>query len=89
MESAGGTESAQTGAQIQMLGVAQDDLGADILLQLLMIHAFDGTDGADGHEDGSMDVAMVCRNQSAACGTERIGGGLDKFHRSLDFNLLR
>ena len=85
VESSGRPESAQSGTEIQMIGVAQDDLGPDIILQLLVIHSLDGTDGPDGHEDGSVDAAMVGGDGSAAGGTAGIAGSLDKFHLGFDF----
>ena len=85
MESTGRTKGIQTRTEIQVISIAQDDLRSDVLLQLLVIHTLDGTHGPDGHEDGSMDDAVIGRDGSATGGTARIGGGLEEIHRSYDF----
>ena len=46
------------GPQIQMIGVAQDDLGVQVVQQIARQDAFDGRLRADGHEHRSLDVAM-------------------------------
>ena len=70
VQSAGLSERVQAGTEIEMIGVPEDDLRLDVLLQVPVIHALDGTDGSDGHEDGGMDLAVVGRDHA------RAGGGL-------------
>ncbi len=55
------------GAQPQVEGVAQHDLGAD-LLQFVRQHGLDAAVGAHGHEDRRLDDAMVQRQAAAPGG---------------------
>lgn len=53
--------------QIQMIGIAQDDLGAQGF-QVPVVHGLDRSLGADGHENGRLDDAMV-RSDAPQTGT--------------------
>lgn len=55
-----------TGAQVQMVGVAEDDLDTD-LLQLLRQHPFDRALGADRHEGRCFNPAPACVYRATAC----------------------
>ena len=48
-----------------MVGVAEDDLGVDVV-QVLRGHGFDRAVGADGHEHGGFDGAVVEFERAAA-----------------------
>ena len=54
-------------AQEQMVGVAEDDAGLEIIPEIALGEAFDGRLGADRHEDGRGDVAVL--------GVENAGAG--------------
>ena len=59
VQSTGLTEYLRTRAQVEMIGVAQDDLCMDVVFQFTPLYTLDGTNGADGHEDRREDVAMI------------------------------
>ena len=44
--------------QKQVIGIAQDDLGIEIVQQIARQDAFDGPLGADGHENRRLDIAV-------------------------------
>ena len=52
--------------EVQVVGVAQNDLRLDVVLQLRQVHALDGAQGTYGHEDGSLDLPVVGRYQACA-----------------------
>ena len=52
MESTGAEEDIRTRAEIEVVGVAKDDLSMDIILQFVAMNTFDRTVRTDGHEDG-------------------------------------
>ena len=82
VQAAGRFQRVQAGTQVEVVGVAQDDLRADVLFEVAVIDALDGADGSDGHEDGSMDLAMVRFDDARTGGGMRIGRCLRKFHLS-------
>ena len=82
VQAARGAERVQAGTQVEMVGVAQDDLRPDVFAQVPVIDALDGTDGPDGHEYGGMDPAMVRLDHARAGERMRIGRCLRKFHPS-------
>ena len=59
MQSAGATEDVRAGTEEEMVGVTENDLGLDVVLEFLALHALDGTYGTDGHEDGGEDISVV------------------------------
>ena len=46
------------GPEEEVIGVGEDDFGAEVLGEIALREAFDGGLGADGHEDGSFDIAV-------------------------------
>ncbi|MNV31385.1 hypothetical protein D3C71_1226890 [compost metagenome] len=56
MQAAEARDTFGTGAQHQVIGIAENDIGSGIL-DLIEIHRLDGADGADGHEGGRADRA--------------------------------
>jgi len=46
-------------SEVQMIGISQYDAGVDVLLQLPLVHCFDGAGGAYRHEDGRGYIAMI------------------------------
>ena len=82
VQAACGTQGVEPRAQVEVVGVAQDDLGADVLPQVAVIDALDGTYRPDGHENGGMDLAVVRLDDARAGGGMRIGRSLRKFHPS-------
>jgi hypothetical protein len=73
MQAAHALDGLVAGAQIQMIGVAEDDLRAEVFEDVLG-HGLDGAGGADRHEDRSFDRLMG-QMKPAAAATFR--GGLE------------
>ncbi len=71
MKAAGSLDDFQAGTDVEMVGVAEDDLGAH-LAQFAGVEGFDAGLGADRHEDGGVDDAAG-RRQPAEAGA---GGGV-------------
>ena len=46
------------GAWVEMVGVGEEDLDAEVFGEIALGESFDGGLGADGHEDGSFDFAV-------------------------------
>ena len=67
----------EAGAQPQVKGVAEADLGAD-LVQVTRGHCFNRAVGADRHEDRCFDDAM--RQGQAAASGETVGSKEFKVH---------
>jgi len=67
------------GAQIEMIGIGEDDFRAEFFEGFLR-EGFDGSLRADGHEEGSLDRAVRRGQASAAC-TRRVG--LRNFKRKI------
>ena len=66
VKSAGLAEHVQSGTQVEMISVAEYDLGSYIFLQIPMIYALDGPYGPDGHENRGMYRAMIGFDQACA-----------------------
>ena len=86
MQAACLAEGVQTGTEVQMVRVAQDDLRLHILFQVLMIDAFDGAHRAHRHEYGGVDFAMVGRNHARPGGGLGVVGGPYEFEHLISFN---
>ena len=54
----------KTRTQIEVVGVAENDFGVDILLQFMLMNGFDAASGADRHEDRRGNVAVVGAQQT-------------------------
>ena len=66
-------EDSRSGAQIEVIGVAQDDLRLNLLLQFREMHPFDGALRADRHKNRCLDGAVIGRDQPRPCVRERVG----------------
>ena len=53
--------------QVEVVGVAKDDLCVDILFEEGTLHTFDGTHGAHGHKNRGLDIPMVGMHHASAC----------------------
>ncbi len=58
VQSAEGADELVTGAQVEVIGIAEEDLDVEILGEVALGEALDGGLGADGHEDGRADIAV-------------------------------
>ena len=57
-----------------MIGIAEDDLGLDIVAQLVHVHGLDASERAHGHEYRSLDGAVV-GGDHAGTRLRSVGGG--------------
>ena len=73
VEAACGFEHVKSRTQIEMVGVAENDLGFDFVIQLMNVHSLDRAKGADGHENGSLYRAVVGSEEAGASCTAGIG----------------
>ena len=73
VEPAGRFEHFKSGTKIEMIGVAENDLGFYFIIKLMNVHALDGTEGAHGHEDGRLYGAVVGSEEAGASCTAGIG----------------
>ena len=53
-------------AQVQMIGVAQNNLGLYLLAQLGEMYTLDASHRTYWHEDGRLDLAVICCNKTRA-----------------------
>ena len=58
--------------QIEMVGIAKDDLCVDILFEEGALHTFDSTHGTHGHKNRGLDIPMVGMHHASACARVRI-----------------
>ena len=73
VQSAGVFQYLQSGAQVQVVGIAENDLGFDIFTHILDVYGFDGAYCAYRHENRGLNVAMVGVNQSCSGRAFRVG----------------
>ena len=68
MQATEATNGLVTGAQVEVLGVAEDDLCTEGF-ECVLGNGLDRAGGADGHEDGSLDgaVGQMKLGASTAC----------------------
>ena len=66
MESSGSLQHIKSRTQIEMLGVAEDDLGLDVLLKVSMIYALYRAYSAHRHEYRRLYLSMVRGDHTAA-----------------------
>ena len=71
MQAAGSLQNIGPRTQVQIIGIAQNDLCARLVRQVAVKHALDAAYGTHGHENGRFDRPVVGRNQS---GAGRAGG---------------
>jgi hypothetical protein len=57
-----------SGAQEEMVGIAEDDAGVEFVPQIALVESLDGSLRPHGHEDRGRDVA-VCGVQNAGAGS--------------------
>ena len=59
MQAAGSIEDVRTRTKKEVVGVAEDDLRVDIVLQFVAMNTFDATVRTDRHKNRREDVTMV------------------------------
>ena len=82
VKSARRPEDIQSGTEVQMIGIAENDLGLDIFFKVFMVYPLHGAYSAYGHENGSADITVAGVEHSATGGGMRVGMYLFKFHLS-------
>ena len=70
VESAGLMQNVRARAEIQVVGIAQDDLCAHLCFEFVKVYGLDAPDGTHGHEDRGLDDAVTGHQLAGA------GGGL-------------
>lgn len=78
----------EAGAEVQMIGVPQNNLRRNILPQLVLMDCFYRASRADGHENGRADFTMIGLDEARAGAGVRVCFFNLKFHRrkiGLDF----
>ena len=84
MEATSGPEHLAAGAEVEVVGVAQDDLGLHLLLEFAEVDSLHAAHRAHGHEDGGEDLAMGRLN--AAGPRVAVGVGVLQFERHWPFS---
>ena len=59
-------QGVETGAQVEVVGVAQDNLGFHLLPQLAEVHTLHAAACAHGHEDGGAYLSVVGGDEAGA-----------------------
>ena len=78
VESASFAKDVEAGAQVKMIGVAENDFGAYIFFEVTVIDALDRPHRANGHEDGGVDLSVVGVYNSRTGRRSRVGCCLHK-----------
>ena len=66
VQTSGHAQGLQAGTQIQMIGIAQNDLRSDVAFQVPVIYTLDRTDSPHRHEDRCLYRPVVCLNPASA-----------------------
>ena len=66
MESADALQHLRAGAEIEVIGVSENDFRLQVVNKFAKVNALHAADGTDGHEDGRVNHAVICREQSGA-----------------------
>jgi hypothetical protein len=82
VKSAGLLQYIQSRAEVQVIGIAEDNLCLHVILQVFMINPFHRTDGTDRHEDRGTDVPVIRMQHTAPGGGRKVGMRLFEFHLS-------
>ena len=80
MQASHSFQHVESGTEVEVVGVAEDDLSLDLVAYVTDMACLDGAYGADGHEDGRHDVAMVGVQHPCAGVALRVVGGEGEFH---------
>ena len=80
VEAARTAQDVQAGPQVEVVGIAQDDLGVYVFSQVLVVDAFDRTDRSHRHEDGRLDRSVVGGDPAAAGLRGGVPGQKFEFH---------
>ncbi len=84
MEATSGPEHLAAGAEVEVVGVAQDDLGLHLLLEFAEVDSLHAAHRAHGHEDGGEDLTMG--RLDAAGPRVAVGVGVLQFERHWPFS---
>lgn len=66
MKSAASTNNLSTGPQVEMVDVSENNLRAN-LIQFALLDRFDRSLRPHRHEDGRLNIPMVCVNNARTC----------------------
>ena len=73
VQSAGAFENVEPRPQIEVIGVAQYDLGFYVVAQLVLMHGFDAAYGSYGHEYRGLYRSVVGRDEAGTGTALRVG----------------
>ena len=54
-----------TGTKVEMIGVAQNNLSLDFIMEVAISNTFHAANRTDRHEDGRLDLAVVGRDETS------------------------
>jgi hypothetical protein len=80
VQAASGLHDRVAGAQVEVVGIAEDDLRLHIVAQMGLLHGLDRADRAYRHENGGMDRTMVGFDLACTGAAARICLLQRKFH---------
>ena len=83
VQATGSLNDVHAGTQIQVIGVAQNNLSLHLFLHLVHVHCLDGTYSAHRHKDGGKYVAVIGLNDTGTGFSVWICGLNLKFHNKL------
>ncbi len=66
VQSAGLVQYIEAGAEVEVIGVPEDDLGMDVVGELVLVHGFYRRGRADGHKYRRLDGAVGSFQQAGA-----------------------
>jgi hypothetical protein len=66
MDTAGFPEYFEARAQVQVVGIAQTDLRADIVAEFMLVYSLHRGGGTYGHKYGRLDFSVAGRDESGA-----------------------
>ena len=66
MQATGLTQGVETRAQVQVVGVAQDDLSLHLFTEFREMNTLHATTGTNGHEDWRLDLSVVSGDNAGA-----------------------
>ena len=80
VQPSGGLEGVKPGPEVEVIGVAQNYLSLDVILEVMVIDSLDGSDGPDRHKYGSVNLSVVsCEGTRSRCRVRVFAEKL-KFH---------
>ena len=80
VESAGLPKSVQTGTEIKMISIPENDFCVYVVPQVLVVHSLDGAHGAHRHEYGGLHLTVIGSEHPGSCARAAVFGLESEFH---------